>query len=620
MSEYYRSTKKLAATMSVVILLAVAFAPAFMEEETDDSDAFVPLIVAAPYLIDLGIFAAAGVGAAIGAYLSAEHGSSDVEEYSAEVSITELTNYLNELIEVSKPYMAVSSDLLAKTQMAFSRESEVAAAHYWGPEKSFTDYSDSIIAYAGVEDNLSNYYRSIESVFDTFTDLMSSWPSKTIDRGYTGISWSLHVGDSSYPVSSSFTLDFGTLAKPSGSSNRMYLATQGSDSTASMSSLTVISTASFVSDSGHRYDLSPGTYQLNDFESGYYTLLSGELFGPFLPTGRNSADLSAGMRIAADGSNIGFVTATEDGLSWTASGSASAISDLGVSGSYQSFSKFASLSDYMMSWDETFDGITSILNNAASSAEAEWMLFDSVGSANPQASLVAYYPDLENLQLTAEQKYVIGALSLVQNANWYANNDDAIQAKDLHISTESLQLKAVGTIRDSDGTILADSVLFTPFVWLRDVMLYEGHSVTLDQPAMAMVWSGENGLADMQLITLTSGMTLDISYLMYNDVEVPSVPLEVKQIDLALADYSTIDPDPVPVPTQKDDHLAKIILIILVILGIVLLLTGFKNLNPLLILLGVVSILIGYYYSGPIGDAIQGISDWFGHLHLWWYQ
>lgn len=447
---------------------------------------------------------------------------------------------------------------------------------------------------------------------------MSSWPSRSADRGYTGISWNLYAGESSYPVTSTFTLDFGTLAKPSGSSNRVYLSTQGSDSTASMSSLTVVSTASFVDDSGNRYDLSPGTYQLSGFGSGYYTILSGELFGPFLPTGSNSAQLSACIHLAADGSDLGFVSANDGVLTRMVNGTSSTIPDLGVSGRYQTFSKSASLADYMVSWEDTLDGIASILTNAESSAAAEWMLFDSVGSANPQASLVAYYPDLENLQLTAEQKYVIGALSLVQNANWYANTDDAIQAKDLNISTESLQLKAVGSIRDSDGTLLADNVLFTPFVWLRDVMLYEGRQVILDQPAMAMVWSGENGLADMQLITLTSGMTLDISYLMYNDVEVSSVPLEVKQIDLALAQYSTIDPVPVPVP--EDDHIARIVLIVLVILGIALLLTGFRNLNPLLILLGVASIAVGYFYSDAIGDAIQGLMDWFGHRHLWWYQ
>lgn len=617
MSDYHIARKTTAA-LSVMILLAVAVSPVFMEEETDDSDAVIfvaPVVIAALPYIELGVMAA---GAALGAYFAekaSSGNSSDVEEYSAEVSITELTNFLNELVQISQPYMAISTDLLAKTQMAFSRESEVAAAHYWGLEKSFDDYSDDILEYAGVMNNLSNYYRSVESVFDTFTDGISSWPAKSADRGYTGISWNLYVDGTSYPVDSQFSLDFGTIVSPSGSSSRVYLAPQGSESTSSMSSLVVIESGTLISDSGNRYTLSPGTYELSAFDSGYYTLAGGKYFGPFLPTGSDSAPMTVGLRVSADGTAAGYISLSGDDVAWTSGSTSMTVTDFGISGSYEDFTKSASLTDYVRAWDAAFDEISSIIANAESSAEAEWMLFDSIGSANAQASLVAYYPDLSNLQLTAEQKFIIGAVSLVQNANWYAGTDDAIQAKDMSFSGESLQLKAVGSIRDGDGDLLADSVVFTPFVWLRDVMLYEGGSVVLDQPAMAMVWSGDNGDADMQLITLTSGMTLEISYLMYDGVEVSSVPLEVKQIDLALADYTM--PEPVPVPDPENDDLKKIVLIVMVLLGVFLIMAGLRRFSLPIILIGAALVVIGYFWSGAIANALQDLMDWFGGISSW---
>lgn len=595
---------KATAAVAVLVLMTAALVPVSGALDDDDgmcdgSDAIAPVIAYAGWMV-FGFVMGYLVDKAV------SEPKADTE-YTDEVNASIYRSWLDTQMNALTNGVAIDTQTLALTQMFWSRSAEVAVSSLWSPGSDMSAYADRILSDSTFSSNVGNLYRSWESLIDQPFDAMTSWPSDSRDNGY-GVSYGFYAGDSAVSATDSLRYDAGTYVSPSAGADRVYLASAGSESTCGLSTLYVLgSSGTLTADDGTVYNLTRGTYDISDFAPGCYTLSGGPFVGPFIPAGKNAADLSGAFVQISDGEMHLLVAA--DG---TVRYDGTAVSDAGVSASWSSGSVSVSVRDCLLGWDGMVSSIEGMAASTLTAAEAEWILFDSVGSADANASLTMYVPDLENLSLTAEQRYLVGLLCMQQNAQWYSGHETQIGSSDVSVTAESLQLTVRGDILSSDGTVLADDAVFTPLGWTQDVRLAAGEDTVWTQQGFAVVWTddaegwdGTTDLSGMRIVALTPGMGLSCDTVTYNGTDVPSMVLQVKGIDLVLSSFGGISPPAVP-----DGNDSLIVMIVLIALGVLIAFVSIRSGRPLGVIAGAAIVAVGALYSGTISDIITGDFHW----------
>lgn len=603
---------KAAAMAAVLIMVSVAFIPMTGVTDDDDawydeSDAIAPLII---WGVGLGLGFLSGLLSGYLVHDITDPGLS--EDYTDEVNASLYRTWLETQLNSLENGVSIDTQTLALTQMYWSRSAEVVVSGLWSDDTNASDYYDRILADSTYSQNVGNLYRSWESLMDQPFDQMSSWPSDSENSGYSGMTYSFYAGDSKIAVDSSLRYDSGTYVDPGTGKNRVYISTVGSDSTDGMSTLYVLgSSGTLVDDHGSSYNLTKGKYDISDFAEGYYTLYGGPFIGPFTSAGSNAADLHGAFAQISDGEIHCLYAANEDIFY-----DGTAVGDAGITVSWGDGANevASSVKECLLSWDGMISSIEKIASDTLSAASAEWLLFDGIGSANPYASLTMYTPDLANLDLTAEQRYLIGLLCMRENYAWYtgtSTSDVQISASDVAVTKESLQLTVTGDILDSAQNVIAEDVVYTPMGWTNDIQLTSGGTTQWTQQGFAVVWgkasdwNGETDISEMSIVTLTPGMSVSADAIEYKGTEVPSMVLEVKGIDLVLSDYEKIDPPPVP----SDDY-TGIVMAVLIALGAIVLFLGLRSGRPIELLFGAALIALGVFASGMISDMITGDFEW----------
>ncbi|AGI47386.1 hypothetical protein TALC_00377 [Thermoplasmatales archaeon BRNA1] len=618
-----RASKNAAAIVAALIL-SVAAVPAVVDPVADNvldqrdgdasSDALAPLV-----LFAVGILI--GTGWAYHDiydwWTNSSGGGSDVTEAMTEQEAKNFRAWVETHTPDISGALEIDTQLMGFTQLYWDRGAEVFVSGIWSPGDSAEAHYDDILVGSTFTSNIGTVYRSYESLIDTVFRNMADTPAVTRAAGYTEMSWGLYGDDFSIEAEESMFYDSGSFVRPSSGSNRVYLVTSGADSeeaSESLKDIYVFETGRMVSDDGSKdIWLTPGVYNLADFPEGYYTLYGGSYIGPFMPAGRDSALLTGALAFSADG-NLGYVIPSASGYTMVFGGTSRDISDFGMFVTYpdgnSTVTNRYSVAPILGSWDGFVTQTEVMAVKLLSSASAIWMLFDDASSADSQISIAAYSPDLDNLDLTAEQKYAIGVLSLVQTASWYGLHSSAITASDMTVSEASLSLMAVGTIRAPDGTILAENVVFTPFNWLDSQQVKVGTTVW-NQSGFALVWgdagtwSGESAYSDRSLVSLVAGSTLEIERLVYDGDEVSMLTLEPKEMQLVLSKFS-LTPDPTPIPSGASDWIQ----ILMVVAGLAALIGGIILRRPVMILIGAAVFLCGVFLADDIADFADKAGRW----------
>lgn len=593
-----------AAAVAVLVLMTAALVPVSGALDDDDgmcdgSDAIAPVIAYAGWMV-FGFV----MGFLVDKAVSEPKADTD---YTDEVNAGIYRAWLETQMNAVTNGVAIDTQTLALTQMFWSRSAEVAVSSLWSPGSDMSAYSDRILSDSTFSSNMANLYRSWESLIDQPFDAMTSWPSDSRDNGY-GVSYGFYAGDSTVSVTDSLRYDAGTYVSPSAGADKVYMASAGSESTNGLSTLYVLgSSGTLTADDGTVYNLTRGTYDISDFAPGYYTLRGGPFVGPFIPAGKDAADLSGAFVQISDG-ELHCLHAMDGTVRYDGT----AVSDAGVSASWSSGSVSVSVRDCLLGWDGMVSSIENMAASTLTAAEAEWILFDSVGSADANASLTMYIPDLENLSLTAEQRYLVGLLCMQQNAQWYSGHETQIGSSDVSVTAESLQLTVRGDILSSDGTVLADDAVFTPLGWTQDVRLAAGEDTVWTQQGFAVVWTddaegwdGTTDLSGMRIVALTPGMGLSCDTVTYDGTDVPSMMLQVKGIDLVLSSFGGISPPAVP-----DGNGSLIVMIVMIVLGVLIAFVSIRSGRPLGVIAGAAVVAVGALYSGTICDMISGDFDW----------
>ena len=149
------------------------------------------------------------------------------------------------------------------------------------------------------------------------------------------------------------------------------------------------------------------------------------------------------------------------------------------------------------------------------------------------------------------------------------------------ISAQSLDLYCQGSIYAADGTAIAEDVIFTPYVYVKDWTIYSGTSNTMTQDGMVMVWDkkdtavgwkGPSSTSSYASLVLDKGAYMSIDEIHYKGELVPSLKLDVvsvEQIDV----FKGVDWDRQDPPKVMDA--STLIMIILLEAAAIVLLLGY---------------------------------------------
>lgn len=607
-----RNSTATKATLISVLVLCATLVPLsgalddYGVETSDDSEALP--VFAVPLIAGL-LAGGGGLGAGWAIWGNGHSHSPDTnQEYADATNAVHYADWLNALLNGVENGVAIDSQVLLLTQMYWSRSAEVVAADLWSEGSDINQYKDRILTDSTFTPNIENLYRSWESLVDQPFDSMAQWPSDSADKGYN-VAFGFYVGEDRIPTSKTLRYDSGTYADPTSGADRVYLATTGSESTGGLSTLYVLGSYGVLTDqNGNSHKLTNGKYGISEFAPGYYRLSGGPFVGPFTPAGSNAAELSGAFVQISDDS-VHYLYADSDIVYYDGT----SVPEVGIYASYEEGGETkeikSSVTTMLKNWSSLISSIQTMASKTITAATAQWLLFDSVGSANPLSSLSMYLPDLENLTLTAEQQYLVGLLCMQRNHEWYSGHDVQIQPTDVSITAESLQLFVRGSVKDESGRTIVSDAVYTPLGWSRDVRLAAGETTMWNQQGFAVVWTDDaenwDGKADintMKLVPLYSGVTLSVDSVTYAGHEVPAMTLQVKNIDLVLSDF---EKPPLPEPPAKHPY-AQLVMIVLCVSGALVAALSLRSLNPVGVILGSVLIAIGWFFPETVSDIITG--------------
>lgn len=512
--------------------------------------------------------------------------------------------------EMANSGLTIDSYVWGFTDSYWQRSVELIAASDWTAGATYD--AEYILQKATVVENMDRLYYSWQHVVDSHF-----WAHRDVRSIWSGDYTPLNMGfaydyESIYADGQIYT-DTLSRVLPVAGGNRVYLsATLPEDANpATSGKIYVNGTGRVTYDDGQVINLTSGTYSLSTFRSGYCTLSGAEFFGPFLPAAVNSADIQGAMALIT-GTETLFAYADGDEIKIRNGNNVTSSSSLSYEVTYPNKDGVtqtltADLSKVLTGWNAIIAGMEHTVSTSSNVSWAAWQLYDSMGSANPLVSVSAIMPDLTNVTMTREQIYAMSVLAMIQISKWMESTSKPMMSTDLMISEESMDLICKGTIKAANGTVVAEDAVFTPYAYIRDQMVRIGTTIWT-QPGMALVWgstdtwSGEADLTSMELLTLDTGMTMEIDSMEYLGAPVESMILDVKEMVVVKNKYLDDHPDPTPVPEPKD--LTLLVKVLFFVIAALVAVVGFYTRNPVLLLIALAIGLVAYFAAPWLAGVI----------------
>lgn len=242
------------------------------------------------------------------------------------------------------------------------------------------------------------------------------------------------------------------------------------------------------------------------------------------------------------------------------------------------------------------DASYTTLSKSHAAAQAAWMVFDKAEESNILISPSALVPDLQNIDVSAEEMYTLTVLYLEQIYDYWQRTNGNLKDTGFNLSADSLDLYLRGNIYDENGNMIYSQVIFTPYIWLNSIVLTEGKN-TFNQSGIIGVWGESEDLTSWKgtsgytptMISIKSGYSVDIAQIMYDDAVRTSVTLEVMEVE------PWYDPVVTPGPGTahiKVSSLVPYVAAILFLIGLNLCQFSILSKFDILMLVGVVFIIL----------------------------
>ncbi len=624
--------------MSVLLMLTITAAPLATAEEAEAD----PTVTAG--LIDDGTTDAIkwwlrvipGTSSAMGIYdyYNQDNGRTDVgagdseaiKAYARNVDAQRSAEQQYNLLMVASDLVRGDSQTWKLTDAYLNRAAEIAAGSVWYEGAKFN--ADGVLEFGGVYDSVSTGNLNTQDVLDraasVSVDLRDEWDATNYggqlqieliwDNGSTGnATTTLHV-------------DFCSLATVTGTDNIVYLSqTVGDDATPENSTIwayTTSGTITSIAEGSSAIPLTKGANDISSLPSGFYRLSPGTYGGPFMSSvSESAAPVKGVMGIVCDDSyGYAFVSGDKIGINWDGTTVESSTLDFRITGCDTPQTSHGSPAALVRSYGEYYDQLTALLFEAAESAQVMWTISANTHTSNLLLSPSSLIPHLMNVGVDAEQSYAMYVMALDQIAQYNSSYGGVLKDGMTKISSQSLDLYCHGSIYASDGTAIAENVIFTPYVYLKDWTIYSGQNNTFGQDGMVMVWdaadtavgwTAASTAGNYQSIVVQKGAYFLPDEIVYDGAQVPSLHLDVEEVQ-RISVFEELDWDRSDAP--KVLSASTLIMIIVIELGAIVALIGYIIRMPALIVIGLVVALIGVVASDWIARVALGNEDPLGWL------
>lgn len=624
--------------LTAVLMLTIAAVPMAAADEAEAD----PTVTAG--LIDDGTVDAIkwwlrvipGTSSAMGIYdyFNQDNGRTDVsagdsdaiKAYARNVDAQRSAEQQYNLLMVASDLVRNDAQTWKLTDAYLNRAAEIAAGSVWYEGAVFD--ADGILDFGGVYAAVSTGNLNTQDVLDravtVSVDLRDEWDA----TNYGGTLQIQLVWDNGGTGNATTTLhaDFCTLATVSGTNNVVYLSQTAAGQSAAENSTvwayTGAGTITPVAPGSAAVPLTKGANDVSSLPSGFYVLSPGTYGGPFMSSvSENAAPVKGVMGIVCD-DNYGYASSSGDEIEifWDGTTIESTTLDYQITGCDEPQNSHGSPAALVCSYGEYYDQLTALLFEAAESAQVMWTISASTHTSNLLLSPSSLIPHLRNVGVDAEQSYAMYVMALDQLGQYNSAYGGVLRDGMTKISAQSLDLYCHGSIYAADGTAIAENVIFTPYVYLKDWTIYSGQNNTFGQDGMVMVWDAADTAAgwtvsstagNYQSIVVQKGAYILPDEVIYQGLEVPSLHLDVEEVQRISA-FQELDWDRADAP--KVLSASTLIMMIVVELGAIIALIGYIIRMPALIVIGLIIAVIGAVASDWIARVALGNEDPWGWL------
>lgn len=515
-----------------------------------------------------------------------EGGTGSPDEAGRQLEASIVTEMLSINGEILAHNLNGYVDIWRFTNSYWMRQAEIAAAERWGAGEAYS--AQALVERAGLYVNTAQLLRNInegpDATFSQLNDRLNLW--KTVD-GYGSMSFKLQHGDLSTNYANGLDLHVRPTVTATAEVNKVYLT---GDSLWSMGA------GKATAQDGTEITLKQGYNAMSSVAPGVYQLSPGDYAGGILPALMSDAcTLRAGFVISSpDGAKL----AVREGDGVRFNGNLYDSFRLAVD-TGSTVSDPVDLLPLLRHYDNMIRAVEQSLTKAASAAYASWKVYNAAGEANILLSPSSLVPQLEDVDVSAEQMAVLTTLYLRQVHDYYQRVQGNLNATGWALSPDSIDLYMRGDVYDSTGTLLYQSVVMTPYIWLEDWTIGKGVVTARQSGIVALwgetsdlsTWTGPDDGTGAQIIALEPGYQLDVKQIVKSGQAVDSVALTIMEIE-------EWDPIVMPKPHDLPDlyNVAALVQVIGLLIGGLIAMLGFATRQYwLLIVGGVVAAVIAIW-------------------------
>lgn len=528
--------------------------------------------------------------------------------------------------------LMLASDLVRNDTMTWkltdaylNRAAEISAGTLWYEGAKFD--ADAILNFGGVYDAISTGNLNTQDVLDravsVSVDLRDDWDATNYGSLLQiELIWD---GGSTGKASSMLYSDFFTLAMADATDNIVYLSQTVGDAVSATNSTVWAyggsGTITPIAPGAMGIALSKGANDVSDLPSGFYRLSPGTYGGPFMSSvSINAAPVQGAMGIICD-DDYGYAVSAGEGISvyWGGKTIQSNALDYRITGSDEAQTSHGSPFAIVRSYGEYMDQLTDLLYESAQSAQVMWTISAMSHTSNLLLSPSSLTPHLKNVGIDAEQSYALYVLSLDQIGQYNASYGGVLRDGMIKVSAQSLDLYCQGSIYAADGTVIAQDVIYTPYIYLKDWTVYAGRMNTFAQDGLIMVWDEADtavgwdmasSTGNYQSVVVQKGTYFYADEIIHGGKQVQDIHLDVDEIQRMTA-FEELDWDRVDPP--KVLNASNLIMIIVLELGAIIVLIGYILRMPQIVIVGGIVALVGIVASDWIANVAlggAGLWDW----------
>ena len=545
-------------------------------------------------------------------------GSDDaVKSYARNIDAQRSAEQQYNLLMLASNLIENDTETWKLTNAYLNRSAEIAAGIDWEEGKSYDP--DIILRMAGVYDAISTGNLNTSDVIDQGVDVSVNLKDKWNATNY-GQSLDIKLNwdnGSTGNATNALYSDFCTLATANADEYVVYLS-QSADTHASSTNSTIwayTNAGSITSiDSGAVTELSKGANDASDLPSGFYKLSPGKYGGSFLNSTKAEACKTTGiMGIICDG-QYGYASSTANGIEvfWNGAKTESNTLDYEITGSETAQTSNGSPLALVKAYSDYYNQLSRLLYDASLAGQVMWTISATSHESNILLSPSSIIPHLTDAGITAEQRYAMYVLALDQIAQYNTNYGDELSAGMTKISAQSLDTYCHGSIYAPDGTVIAENVIYTPYVYLRDWTIIAGDNATFSQDGLVMIWDTADTADGWTMPAKTTYESIIVekgAYIMADEIyskgeAVNSVHLEIDTIQRISA-FESIDFGRDDAPSVLEA--STLIMIIILELGLIIGLIGYIVRMPAVMAVGLIVMILGVVASNLLSTLILGL-------------